>query len=86
MITRGHYEPQELDDNYSKRVFKNYLEYLDPQKRYFLQSDINEFKKYELKLDEALKEKDASFFHLTYQRLLQRIKACLLYTSDAADE
>lgn len=74
MITRGHYEPQELDDNYSKRVFKNYLEYLDPQKRYFLQSDINEFKKYELKLDEALKEKDASFFHLTYQRLLQRIK------------
>ncbi|MDO4879852.1 MAG: carboxy terminal-processing peptidase [Capnocytophaga sp.] len=82
MITRGHYEPQELDDNYSKRVFNNYLDYLDPQKRYFLQSDINEFKKYELKLDDALKQKDVSFFNLTYARLLERIKEAKGYMQE----
>jgi peptidase, S41 family len=74
MISRGHYDRQSLDDTYSKRVFKGYLQYLDPQKRYFIESDIDEFKKSETQLDDDLKKMDISFFNLTYKRLQQRIE------------
>lgn len=49
------------------------MEYLDGQKRYFLQSDIDEFKKYENKLADDLLATDLSFFNLTYERFLQRL-------------
>ena len=74
LISRGHFSQRTLDDAYSKRVYKAYLQYLDPQKRYFIQSDINEFKKSETKLDDDLKNKDTSFFTLTYTRLKERIE------------
>lgn len=74
LISRGHFSQRTLDDAYSKRVYKAYLQYLDPQKRYFVQSDINEFKKSETKLDDDLKNKDISFFTLTYTRLKERIE------------
>ena len=74
MVSRGHYDQQPLDDAYSKRVFKGYIQYLDPQKRYFIQEDIDEFKKSETKLDDDLKKMDISFFTLTYNRLSQRIE------------
>ena len=74
MVSRGHYDQQPLDDAYSKRVFKGYIQYLDPQKRYFIQEDIDEFKKSETKLDDYLKKMDISFFTLTYNRLRQRIE------------
>ena len=74
LISRGHYSQRDLNDAYSKRVYKIYMQYLDPQKRYFIQSDINEFKKSETKLDDDLKNKDISFFTLTYTRLKERIE------------
>ena len=39
-----------------------------------MQSDFDEFKKYETRLDDDLKNGDISFFYLTYDRLKQRIK------------
>ena len=74
IVANGHYQPMELNDEYSKKVFKEYLNQLDGQKRYFLQSDYNEFKKYETQLDDDLKKLDISFFNLTYERLLQRMQ------------
>lgn len=74
IISNGHYSPSEIDDQYSQRVFDQYLSQIDEQKRYFLQSDINEFKKYQNKLDDDLKKADISFFDLTYSRFLQRMQ------------
>jgi carboxyl-terminal processing protease len=39
-----------------------------------LQSDIDEFSKYELQLDNQLLNKDLSFFSLTYDRLVKRME------------
>ena len=58
VIERGHYSPSAIDDTFSKGVYKDYLEALDPSKRFFLQSDIEEFSKFELKLDDQINEKD----------------------------
>lgn len=74
ILTNKHFNPVEVNDDFSKQMYKNYIEHLDSQKRYFLQSDINEFKKYETRLDDDLKNDDLSFFNLTYNRLIQRMK------------
>ncbi|WP_454976410.1 carboxy terminal-processing peptidase [Capnocytophaga bilenii] len=74
VLARAHFSPIEIDDAFSKKVFKSYLKNIDGQKRYFLQSDFDEFKKYETRLDDDLKNGDISFFYLTYDRLKQRIK------------
>ncbi|HEU4788138.1 MAG TPA: carboxy terminal-processing peptidase [Flavobacterium sp.] len=74
VIKKGHYNPVAIDDNFSKGVYKEYIEALDPSKRFFLQSDINEFSRYQLELDEQLKDKDLTFFNLTYDRLMLRME------------
>jgi len=63
VIERGHYDPAAIDDNFSKGVYKDYLTALDPSRRFFLQSDVDEFAKYETQLDDQIKNKDLSFLN-----------------------
>ena len=60
VIEKGHYNPAAIDDNFSKGVYKDYFEAIDPSKRFFLQSDIDEFSKFETQLDDQIKNKDLS--------------------------
>jgi carboxyl-terminal processing protease len=73
VLEKGHYSPKTFDDELSKGIYKDYIEALDPSKRYFLQSDIDEFAKYEVKIDDQILEKKLDFFDLTYNRLVQRM-------------
>ena len=86
VIERGHYDPANLDDNFSKGIYKDYITALDPSKRFFLQSDIDDFSKYETQLDDQIRNKDLAFFSLTYNRLLQRIKESKSYYKDILDK
>lgn len=54
VLEQGHYSPKKIDDNFSKEVFKKYLDDLDPDKFIFLQKDIDGFKKYETKIDDEI--------------------------------
>jgi carboxyl-terminal processing protease len=74
VIEKGHYNPAKIDDDFSKGVYKDYIEALDPSKRYFLQSDIDEFSNYETLLDDQFLNKDLTFFNLTYTRLMKRME------------
>jgi carboxyl-terminal processing protease len=74
VLEKGHYSPALMDDEFSKGIYKDYIEALDPSKRFFLQSDIDEFSKYELELDDQIQNKDLTFFDLTYTRLMQRME------------
>lgn len=74
ILDRGHYNPKDLNDEFSAEVYSDYLENLDQFKRYFYQSDIDEFEAYKLQIDDQLKDYDLSFFNLTYQRLTQRME------------
>jgi len=73
VIEKGHYSPATIDDTFSKGIYKDYIEALDPSKRFFLQSDIDEFSKFETQLDDQLLNKDLTFFNLTYDRLMKRM-------------
>jgi carboxyl-terminal processing protease len=81
VIEKGHYDPTTIDDKFSKGIYKDYVQALDPSKRFFLQSDINEFSKYETELDDQLINKDLTFFSLTYDRLMKRMEdSKMIYT------
>ena len=73
VLERGHYEPKNLNDNFSSNVFDDFIDILDPTKRYFLASDIREFEKYRFQIDDEIKNTDITFFNIVYQRLMKRM-------------
>ena len=79
VLEKGHYNPAVIDDVFSKQVYAEYIKSLDPSKRFLLQSDINEFSKYETRIDDAIRNKDLTFFDLTYNRLVKRMNESKAY-------
>ena len=45
MLAEGHYSPQRIDDLFSTKVFDRYLAELDPEKNFFLKSDVELLRK-----------------------------------------
>tara|TARA_B100001057_G_scaffold372807_1_gene377112 strand:+ start:9435 stop:11561 length:2127 start_codon:yes stop_codon:yes gene_type:complete len=74
VLEKYHYRTIEINDDFSKKMFETYFDQIDSQKKYFLASDIREFKKFENDLDDFIKNYDLTFFETTHERLLQRIK------------
>ena len=54
VLDRGHYDPKDFNDEFSENVFSNYLENIDGQHRFFLNSDIISFEAYRFKIDDEL--------------------------------
>ena len=74
VIEKGHYSTLDIDDSVSEKIYNSYIEQLDAQKRFFIQSDIRQFEKYRFKLDDQLKDQDLTFFNLVYETSRTRIK------------
>ncbi|OEK07384.1 tail-specific protease [Flavivirga aquatica] len=74
VLDQGHYNPIDLDDEFSEELFLDYINLLDPAKRYFYDSDYKEFEKYKYALDNQLKVTDITFFNVVNERLLKRIE------------
>ena len=74
VMERGHFNPKKIDDSFSLNVFRNYINDIDGQHRFFLQSDINNFKRFQKEIDDQIKSSEISFFNLTYNRLISRIE------------
>ena len=77
-----HLSRHALNDEISQRGFKLFLEGLDPLKSYFYQSDIDEFKQYETKLDDMLQQSNTGFANLVFQRFLQRVDERVVMVDD----
>tara|TARA_R100000306_G_C4382273_1_gene146270 strand:- start:4748 stop:6958 length:2211 start_codon:yes stop_codon:yes gene_type:complete len=69
----SHYRTLRIDREVSSKVFDNYLNYLDGQKLYFLESDIKEFEIYRHRLDGALKTGQLDPAFRIYNRLQERL-------------
>ncbi len=86
VIEKGHYNPAKIDDTFSKGVYKDYIAALDPSKRFFLESDLEEFSKFETSLDDQILNKELTFFELTYTRLMKRMEESKTYYKDALEK
>lgn len=81
LLENFHYQKVNVDDNFSSVVFDEYLKALDGGKSYFLQSDIAEFEKYRMTMDDDIREGDLSaafyIFNVYQKRYDDRIKFAL---------
>jgi len=86
VLERGHYEPKDIDDDFSVNVFEDFIDILDPTKRYFLEDDIMEFEKYKFQIDDQIKNTEIAFFNLVYDRLMTRMQdAKVIYKQVLSD-
>lgn len=74
ILEQGHFDPISLDDDFSEELFNDYLQVVDPFKRYFYKSDYKYFEQYKKNLDDQLKASDITFFNVVNERLLKRIE------------
>ncbi|MDC9723886.1 MAG: carboxy terminal-processing peptidase [Urechidicola sp.] len=85
LLASNHFEPNEINDEFSIEVFDNFIENLDPAKRYFIQSDIDEFEKYKTQIDNQILNDEVDFFNLVYARFLQRVEEAKTYYVEILD-
>jgi carboxyl-terminal processing protease len=76
-LTNYHYKRTRLDDELSGQIFDSYLELLDPNRIYFLASDIEMFERYRHGMDDALRHSDLlsayEIFNIYVERVQQRV-------------
>lgn len=89
LLNRYHYSKTTLNDSLSSAIFDNYFESLDPNKAYFLQSDLDYFSKYRYSLDEDLPEGNLDFgyelFTVYRERALARMEYIFEYLKTEPD-
>jgi len=82
-LTYYHYARYDLNDTISQRLLDKYISSLDPNKMFFLQSDINQFQQYRYRLDDDLRanpvqlEAPFAIFNLYKQRVHERVDVIL---------
>ncbi|HMJ47858.1 MAG TPA: carboxy terminal-processing peptidase [Ferruginibacter sp.] len=79
LLQEGHYSPKKVDDVFSTQVFKKFIEDLDGDKNIFLQSDIDNFKKFESKIDDELNGAELESFFAINEIYLKRLNEASLY-------
>ena len=73
VLEKVHYDPIAINDDFSVGVFEDFVEILDPTKRFFIEEDILEFEKYKFQIDDQVKNSDIAFFNIVYARLIERM-------------
>ena len=73
LVKNNHYQPKVINDSLSKGVFNLFLKGLDPDKDYFLKTDIDQFKSDQLQFDNYLLSDNCDFLYTYKTVLLQRI-------------
>tara|TARA_Y100001970_G_C14233543_1_gene860325 strand:- start:108 stop:2138 length:2031 start_codon:yes stop_codon:yes gene_type:complete len=68
-----HYSQKPLDDEMSSRIFTIFLNRLDPSHYYFLKNDVEEFRKYETRVDDMLRRGDANLAFDIFERFKKRL-------------
>ena len=74
--SRFHYQPAPLDDKLSAEIFDRYIESLDGDRSFFLQSDLDRFAGYRTSFDDALRDRQLQpafdIFNVYVQRVRER--------------
>lgn len=78
-LQQGHFQPQKLDDNYSKRVYQLYLKRLDFTKKFLTQQDIDQLKKYETRIDDEITSGSFEFFNVSNELMNKRVQQTEAY-------
>ncbi len=72
LLSRSHYRKIPLDQDNVEKVFDRYLDRLDPNRSFFLQTDIKEFEPYRKKLGDSLRSGDLNPAFAIFNRYRER--------------
>ncbi len=81
-VDNGHYDPGNIDDEFSEKAYDLYIDRLDFGKRFLLKEDIDQLSEYSKELDDALVDIDYTFFDLSIDLLDVRTKETQGYYED----
>ncbi len=76
-----HYQPVELDQDFSEKTFDFYLKRLDPQKRFLLQSDVDALRKHRMGLNDELNRGALDFVDVVTEVSEKRLREVKALTS-----
>jgi carboxyl-terminal processing protease len=85
MVPRYHLSQVRVDDELSKHLFEKYFKDLDPQKLYFLKSDIEAFEPFKTALDDGVKRGDVEFAHAVFDVYRKRVDERLVLAEEMLD-
>ncbi len=71
-LRRAHYRQIPVDDALSNKIFDTYLSELDPSRRFFIASDINEFEVYRDRFDDLTLAGDLGPAFVIFNRFMER--------------
>lgn len=85
-LQKNHYTLPEIDDDVSEQLFDEYFDELDPNRHYFLQSDLDEFAVYRESLDDMVEKGDLDFGFKVYERFIERVTERLEYVKSIIND
>ncbi|MFC6997764.1 carboxy terminal-processing peptidase [Rufibacter roseus] len=85
-LSSAHYSPERLDDNFSQKAFDLYLERLDNNKKFLLQSDVDKLMAYRTRLDDQIQSGSFEFFDLSMQLFKKRVQEAESYYKEILDK
>jgi carboxyl-terminal processing protease len=71
-LSQAHYQPEHLDDTFSRRVYELALKRLDYRRKYLLQADVAQLAKYQLDIDDETKRGTREFLDLSTRLMAER--------------
>ncbi|MGB3618987.1 MAG: carboxy terminal-processing peptidase [Catalinimonas sp.] len=81
-----HFEPRQIDDQFSAQVFDEFLERLDNSKRFLLASDIKQLRAYREKVDDQLKAREFTLYETALDLITKRMAEVADYHAELLDE
>lgn len=85
-LNNAHYSPKSVNNDFSEKVFKLYVERLDYNKKFLLQSDVSDLKKYERSIDEDINEGKFGFFEKSLDLITKRVDEAQVYYKEILDK
>lgn len=79
ILSNYHYRKVPVNDSLSEKILEEYIKNLDPNKAYFLASDISDFDQYKFKIDDDLARGDLSSAFVIYNTYQKRVKERFSY-------
>jgi carboxyl-terminal processing protease len=74
MFLRSHYSRLSFDDTHSAEMLRAYVDRFDPGHYYFLQADLQEFRRYNTQLDDRVRRGNIDVAFSIYRRFLERLQ------------
>ena len=86
VLDKLHYDPKIINDDFSIKVYDEFIEAIDSQKRFLLESDIEMLSNYRLLIDDQINSSDITFFNTAYEALINRISEVEEFYEEILDE